>query len=114
MTGHMISDTNDTGNEARDASRQEVSRYLPEAGAVTVLSATWCAHCIRLKTMLEHTGIPYREVLIEEDADAEQVAADANDGDWIIPTVLFADGSIRVHPGLTGVQERLAQLAEQH
>ncbi len=90
----------------------DVAPYLPEPGAVTVFSAEWCGHCTRLKTMLKHTGISYTEVLIEQDPQAERIAIAANGGDWLIPTVIFADGSARVNPGLTGVETRLAELAE--
>lgn len=85
--------------------------YLPDAGSVTVLAADWCGHCKQLKKMLTDTGTPFREVLIEEDPVAEKIADDANGGDWIVPTVLFADGSTAVHPGLHGVTKRLDELS---
>lgn len=89
-----------------------LAAYLPAAGTVTVFSAPWCPHCTRLKAELDDSGITFHEVLIEEDPEAERIAADANGGDWIIPTVLFSDGSTKVNPGREGVTHRLAQLAQ--
>lgn len=89
-----------------------IQPYLPESGAVTVFSAEWCGHCKQLKTMLTHAGIPFREVLIEQDPVAERIASEANGGSWIIPTVVMENGDVLVHPGITGVQaafERLEQ-----
>lgn len=88
-----------------------VTPYLPGPGEVTVISAEWCGECTSLKKMLRSVEIPYREVMIEEDHVAEQVAIEANGGSWLIPTVVYADGSIDVNPGLKGVQHSLARIA---
>jgi len=42
----------------------------------------------------------------------ERIAADANGGDWIIPTVLFPDGSIEINPSREDVSQRLAELSQ--
>lgn len=93
-------------------SPDDLAGYLPERGSVTVFSAVWCGYCTSLKNGLSRTGIPFSEVMIEDDADAERIAIEANGGDWLIPTVLFSDGSIRVNPGVRGVGERLAEIDE--
>ena len=98
-------------SEPQDSAAERLAPYLPSAGEVTVFSAEWCGYCTALKKMLRHTEITYREVLIEEDAAAEQIAADANGGDWIIPTVLYPDGSTAVNPGVKAVAQRLAELS---
>ncbi|WP_449281394.1 glutaredoxin domain-containing protein [Leucobacter sp.] len=101
-------------SEAREPriSPDELAGYLPERGSVTVFSAVWCGYCTSLKTMLSRSGISFREVMIEEDPAAERIAIEANGGDWLIPTVLFSDGSTRVNPGVRGVVERLAELGD--
>lgn len=89
----------------------DLAPYLPNPGSITIFSAVWCGYCRRLKLMLDRSEIPYREVLIEEDAAAEQLAIDINGGDWLIPTVVFSDGSTAVNPGLRGVLDGLARIA---
>lgn len=81
-----------------------IAPYLPEPGAFTVISAEWCGHCTRLKKMMRAEGIPYREVMIEEDAAAEQLAHLANGGSWLIPTVVTHTGELLVNPGITGIR----------
>lgn len=97
MTKHPI-------NSAR------LAPYLPAPGTVTVFSATWCGHCTQLKRMLKAESIPYREVLIEEDAEAEAIASDANADSWVIPTVITEVGEILVHPGISGVRQAFARV----
>lgn len=88
-----------------------LAQYLPEPGTVTVFSAVWCGHCTRLKSALTRLGIPYREVLIEEDPDAERLAIELNGGDWLIPTVLFSEGSARINPSPREVSELLQEIS---
>lgn len=89
-----------------------LEEYVPAPGTVTVFSAPWCRFCTGLKSELDASGITFREVLIEEDPEAERIAADANGGDWIIPTVLFPDGSIEINPSREDVSQRLAELSQ--
>ena len=85
--------------------------YVPSPGTVTIFSAPWCGYCTRLKADLDRAGIGYTEIDIDQDAAAAQVAADANGGDWIIPTVVYADGGTQVNPGVLKVQATLDALA---
>lgn len=95
----------------RDPRSDSLAAYLPAAGTVTIFSAPWCRFCTNLKTELDNSGITFQEVLIEEDPEAERIAAHANGGDWVIPTVLFADRSTQVNPGLERLIHRLAELS---
>lgn len=90
---------------------EELAPYLPERGTVTVFSAVWCGYCRRLKAVLTRSGIAFREVPIEEDAEAERLAIVLNGGDdWLIPTVMFSDASAAINPGLREVIARLARI----
>lgn len=86
---------------------EALAPYLPEPGAVTVLSAEWCGHCKQLKSMLQHEQIAFREVMIETDSVAEEIAAEANGGSWLIPTVITATGQVLVHPRIKSVKAAL-------
>lgn len=96
---------------ADEVTKEEVAPYLPEANSVTVFSAPWCGYCTRLKAALKRESIPFREVQIEEDATAERIAIAVNGGSWVIPTVLYADGTGQVNPNVQQVKEQLAALA---
>lgn len=97
--------------EGKPASTIENAQdYVPDAGTVTVFSAPWCGFCTQLKHQLTREGIAYTEIDIDADAAAERVAAGVNGGDWVIPTVLFSDGSSLVNAGVRRVQEMVAKL----
>jgi mycoredoxin len=54
---------------------------------ITIYSTKWCPDCRRAKAFLTERGVEFREVNIEEDADAEAVVIQANDGKRKVPTI---------------------------
>lgn len=73
-----------------------------------VFSATWCGHCTRLKSQLARLDVPFEEIDIDANPEHLPALAEANGGQWIIPTVRFADGSVLVNPPAARVAERHA------
>ncbi len=65
---------------------------------ITVYGAYWCPDCRRSKQFLGEHQIPYNWVDIEQDKAGEQLVLEKNQGKRIIPTIVFADGSILVEP----------------
>lgn len=81
---------------------------LPETGAVTMFSTTWCGYCRRLKSQMDEAGIAYTEVNIEEQPDAAAFVEQVNGGNQTVPTLLFPDGSAATNPSLAEVRARLS------
>ncbi|MBI3732840.1 MAG: FAD-dependent oxidoreductase [Chloroflexi bacterium] len=65
---------------------------------ITVYGTYWCPDCKRSKKFLGEQQIPYKWVDIEQDDEARQVVEQLNQGKRIIPTIVFADGSVLVEP----------------
>ncbi len=65
---------------------------------ITVYGAYWCPDCRRSKQFLGEHQIPYEWVDIEQDQAAERFVIERNQGKRIIPTIVFADGSLLVEP----------------
>jgi thioredoxin reductase (NADPH) len=65
---------------------------------LTVYGASWCTDCRRAKQFLGEQRVHYHWVDIEQDAEGQALVERLNDGKRIIPTILFADGSILVEP----------------
>lgn len=84
------------------------SSYTPQPGSITMFSTEWCGYCKRLKMMLDHEGIGYTIVDIEEDTKAADIVGEANGGNHVVPTVLFADGTTATNPSLQEVKARIA------
>jgi mycoredoxin len=76
-------------------------------GPVTMYSTTWCGYCRRLKSQMERAGITYTEVNIELDPESAKFVESVNNGNQLVPTLLFPDGSALPNPSLAQVKQRL-------
>lgn len=81
--------------------------FTPEAGSVTMFSTVWCGYCKRLKVMLDKTGIPYTVVDIEETPGTEELVESVNDGNAVVPTLVYPDGTTATNPSLNDVKAAL-------
>ena len=77
--------------------------------ALTVYSTTWCGYCRRLKTQLDQAGIEYAEIDIEQNPESADFVGSVNNGNHVVPTVLFADGSTATNPSLAEVERALSR-----
>ena len=80
------------------------------AAAFTMYSTSTCGPCIRLKQRLNELGVSFAEINVEDDDDAAAWVKSVNDGDRLVPTLLFADGSWLTNPAVADVLARLAAL----
>jgi mycoredoxin len=58
---------------------------------ITMYTTAWCADCRRAKSFMKDRGVEFREVNIEEDADAEEIVIQANHGKRKVPTLQVGD-----------------------
>jgi mycoredoxin len=79
--------------------------------SITMYSTQWCGYCHRLKKVLKSEGIAYDEVDIEQDPAAAEFVGSVNNGNHVVPTVKFADGSTMTNPAAKEVKAKLAALA---
>jgi mycoredoxin len=93
-----------------DANTHYVERTMTNA-SITMYSTQWCGYCHRLKTVFKSEGIAYDEVDIENDPAAAEFVGSVNNGNHVVPTVKFADGSTMTNPTAKEVKAKLAQLA---
>lgn len=77
---------------------------------LTVYTTSWCSFCKRLKSGLDRNQIEYTEIDIEADASAAEFVAGVNDGNHVVPTVKFADGSTKTNPAIGEVMAQLGLL----
>jgi glutaredoxin len=54
---------------------------------ITIYGTTWCGDCRRAKQFLRERGVAFREVNIDEAADAENLVLRVNDGLRKVPTI---------------------------
>jgi len=81
-----------------------------DSPAVTLYTTTWCPFCSSLVENLDRSGTSYARIDVEEDADAAAWVESINNGNRIVPTVKYADGSYATNPPAGQVRRRVAEL----
>ncbi|GAB3297186.1 mycoredoxin [Epidermidibacterium keratini] len=79
-----------------------------EQPAITMYSTTWCPFCTSLRADLNSAGIEYAEVDVDRDPEAGELVKSLNNGNRVVPTLVFADGSSLTNPSVDEVQTQLA------
>lgn len=79
--------------------------------ALTVYTTSWCGPCKRLKSQLTREGISFREIDVEQDPEAAEFVTRVNNGNRVVPTVVFPDGTSATNPSVREVKARLAAAA---
>lgn len=78
---------------------------------LVMFTTTWCGYCVRLKRFLDREGIGYREVNIEQDADAADFVMSVNNGNRTVPTLRFPSGAALTNPSPREVVAELSRTA---
>ncbi|WP_408931787.1 glutaredoxin domain-containing protein [Corynebacterium sp. YSMAA1_1_D6] len=80
---------------------------------VTIFFADWCPFCAKLIKNLDRTETPHALVDVEADGteDINAWIESVNDGNRIVPTVLYSDGTHATNPAASEVRAKYAELA---
>ena len=72
----------------------------------------WCPFCAKLIKNLDRTETPYDLVDVEADGmdEVNEWIKSVNDGNRIVPTVLFSDGTHATNPEASAVRAKLREL----
>ncbi|WP_082399698.1 mycoredoxin [Gordonia phthalatica] len=76
---------------------------------LTLYTTSWCPFCIRLKTGLAREGVEYTEIDIEDTPEAAEFVGSVNNGNHVVPTALFADGSTATNPSVGDVLTKIGR-----
>lgn len=77
---------------------------------VTLYTTEWCPFCQRLVKALNRTETPYERIDVEEDLDAAAWVESVNDGNRVVPTVKYSDGTYATNPPASEVRRKLEKL----
>lgn len=80
---------------------------------VTIFFADWCPFCAKLIKNLDRTETPHALVDVEAEGteDINAWIESVNDGNRIVPTVLYSDGTHATNPSASEVRAKYAELA---
>ncbi|MCT1694455.1 mycoredoxin [Corynebacterium sanguinis] len=75
---------------------------------VTVYATSWCPYCRVLLARLKRTEVDYEVVDVDDPKNAEfsDWVASVNNGNRIVPTVRFSDGTHLTNPPVGAVVEK--------
>jgi mycoredoxin len=78
-----------------------------ESAQIIMYTTTWCPDCHRAKYLLDEYGVPYIDVDVEEDPKALAFVKQVNNGNRVVPTIVFPDQSILVEPTNAQLAEKV-------
>ncbi|WJZ02044.1 mycoredoxin [Corynebacterium freiburgense] len=78
---------------------------------ITLYTTSWCPHCVRLKNSLDRSGTPYTNIDVEQDEAAAEWVKSVNNGNRVVPTVEYSDGTHATNPPAADVRQKLAELS---
>lgn len=70
-------------------------------------STSWCPFCQRLRQDLQSQSISYTEIDVDDDEQAGEIVKGLNNGNRVVPTLVFADGSSMTNPSISEVLAKI-------
>jgi thioredoxin reductase (NADPH) len=74
---------------------------------ITMYGTAWCQDCKRAKQFFGEHRVAYAFIDVDEDSDGLRVVEQHNSGKHVIPTIVFADGSVLVEPSNAALAAKL-------
>src|SRR5437588_12579081 len=66
---------------------------VSDSADIKVYGASWCPDCRRAKRFLSERRVPFEWHDIEQEPELLPIVQERNNGNNVIPTILFGDGS---------------------
>ena len=80
-----------------------------ENDSIKVYGTRWCWDCHRAKKILKDYHIAYEWIDIDRDAEAKDFVGTVNNGNFVVPTIVFIDGSTLSEPSNRELKNKLDQ-----
>lgn len=77
---------------------------------IVMYSTGWCGDCRRARAVFREAGVPFREINIDREPEAQRLVMRLNRGMRSVPTILFPDDSVLVEPSSSELRHKLRQL----
>ncbi|QNQ91318.1 mycoredoxin [Corynebacterium poyangense] len=79
---------------------------------VTIYATSWCPHCANLISELQKNNIPFDGWDVEKHEDLAEFVKSVNDGNRVVPTVLYSDGTTATNPDPADVAKKYQELSQ--
>ena len=74
---------------------------------IIVYGTKWCIDCFRAKRILDNNQIEYLWININQNKGAKEFVGQINNGNLVVPTIVFADGTILSEPSNQQLKRKL-------
>ena len=74
---------------------------------IKIYGTTWGSDCTRSKEYLTQHGIEYEWINIETQPDLQEYVSGLNNGNQIVPTIVFPDGTFLAEPSNLALAKKL-------
>ncbi len=68
-------------------------------------STRWCGYCVRAKALLESRGLPFEEIMLDDDPLFRQKLFELTGG-WTVPQILIDEEAIGGYTELWALDKR--------
>ena len=79
---------------------------------IVMYTTSWCSDCHRAKYLLDEYGVEYVNIDVERNSAALAFVKEVNNGNRVVPTIVFADDSILVEPSNAVLAEKVGIVLE--
>ena len=83
--------------------------YTMSPSQIVMYAVEWCPDCRRAKFFMKRKNIPYLEIDVNSDKNAEAFVKELNNGNRSVPTIIFPDGSKVVEPSTQELEEKFSR-----
>ncbi|MBA2358372.1 MAG: glutaredoxin [Actinobacteria bacterium] len=72
---------------------------------IRMYSTRWCGYCVRAKALLESRGLPFEEIMLDDDPLFRQKLFELTGG-WTVPQILIDEEAIGGYTELWALDKR--------
>lgn len=83
-----------------------------KTSTIVMYTTSWCSDCHRAKYLLDEYGIEYINIDVEQNPEALAFVQGLNNGNRVVPTIVFPDDSILVEPSNAVLAEKVGIVLE--
>lgn len=83
--------------------------YTLQPTQIVLYGVSWCGDCRRARQVFSRMNVPFLEIDIDADKQAEAFVKQVNRGNRSVPTIVFPDGSTLTEPDDFSLSNKLNQ-----
>lgn len=87
---------------------------MSNGAPIIMYTTAWCSDCHRAKYFMDMYGFEYVEIDVEKNPEGMAFVKKVNDGNRVVPTIVFGDGSLLVEPSLKTLASKFDVVLDRH